>query len=119
MQQIILGLLQASRRRIFALGMLIFIALSSLFIFGQQPSYAITSSRDKLSQDEKTERAYDFRVGTGLLEEDKQTSPEANKIFKPEDKANEKSVKASDAQKSERSLVEQAKDFIDQVTGKD
>jgi hypothetical protein len=109
---------QASRRRIIALCLMAFTVLSSVFIF-IQPSYAVTSSRDKLSSEERTERAYDFRVGTGFLEEDKQESPQANKVFKPEDKANEKSVKASDAQKSERSLVEQAKDFVNQVTGKD
>lgn len=119
MPRMILGLSQGLRQRIFALSMMLFIALSSLFIFGQQPSYAVTSSRDKLSQEEKTERAYDFRVGTGFLEEDKQESPNANKIFKPEDKANEDSVKASDAAKSEQGLVEQAKGLIDKITGKD
>jgi len=48
----------------------------------------VTASKDKLSQEEKIERAYLFREGTGLLEEDKQAS-EAE-TFQPDDKAKEK-----------------------------
>lgn len=118
MQQITLCLFQASRRKILALGMLIFIALSSLFIFVQQPSYAVTRAMDKLSKDEKIDRAYEIRQGAGVLEEDRQEkSPNAVEAFDPIDKANEESVKASKETNPEPSLGEQLQKAVKKVVG--
>jgi exosome complex RNA-binding protein Csl4 len=96
---------------------MIFISLSGLFIFFEQPSYAVTASKDKLSQEEKIERAYEFREGTGFLEEDKQASDNKAETFQPDDKAKEKSVKTSKEASSEPGLVEKAQELIEKVTG--
>jgi hypothetical protein len=120
MQRIILGLLRASRRRIFALGLMTLIALSGLFIFVQHPSYAVTRAMDKLSQDEKVDRAYETRVGTGFLEEDRQEkSPNAAEAFDPSDKAKEESVKASKETNPEPSLGEQVQKAVKKVIGQE
>ena len=118
MQRILFALVQALRQKIFVLSLMIFI-ISSLFIFFEQPSYAVTASRDKLSQEEKIERAYEFREGTGFLEEDKQASDNKDEIFQPSDKANEKSVKSSKEASSEPGLVKKAQELIEKVTGKE
>lgn len=120
MQRILLSLGQALRQKIFVLGLMTLVALSGLFIFGEHPSYAVTRSMDKLSQDEKIERAYDFRQGTGILEEERQDkSPNKAEAFDPSDKANVESVKASKEPNPEPSLVEQAKKVVDKVLGKE
>ena len=67
MQRILLTLVPL-RQKILVLGLMTLITLSGLFIFGR-PSYAVTRAMDKLSQEEKIERAYEFREGTGMLEE--------------------------------------------------
>ena len=118
MQRIILGLGQALRQRILALGLMILMSLSGLFIFFEQPSYAVTSSADKLSQEDKIDRAYQFREGAGILEEVRQEeSPNKDQPFDPSDKAKVKSVKASKEPNPEPSLVEQAKKVVEKVTG--
>lgn len=111
------SLVRAFSQKFMALALMLLIVLSGLFIFVDSPSYAITSSRDKLSSEDKIDRAYQFREGAGILEEEKQESSSANQIFKPEDKANIKSVKKSQATDSEKSLVEQGKDLLEKVTG--
>lgn len=116
MQTSLFGLGQAFARKVMALGLMLLVVFSGLFVF-VDPSYAVTSSRDKLSSEDKIDRAYQYRVGTGVLEEEKQNSPSANQIFKPEDKANLKSVKESQATDSEKSLVEQGKELLEKVTG--
>ncbi len=117
MQGNLFSLLRAFSQKVMALGLMLLIVLSGLFVFVDSPSYAITSSRDKLSSQDKIDRAYQFREGTGILEEEKQASSSANQVFKPEDKANIKSVKESQATDSEKSLVEQGKDLLEKVTG--
>ena len=118
MQRIVLSLGQALRQRIFVLGLMTLIALSGLFIFVEHPSYAVTRAMDKLSQEEKIEGAYEFRVGTGILEEERQEkSPNAGEAFDPSDKANVESVKASKEENPEPSLPEQLQKAIKKVTG--
>ncbi|KJH72998.1 hypothetical protein [Aliterella atlantica] len=107
---------QTFTRKVMALGLMLLLVLSGLFVVAD-PSFAVTSSRDKLKSEDKIDRAYQYRVGTGVLEEEKQDSPSANQIFKPEDKANLKSVKESQATDSEKSLVEQGKELLEKVTG--
>ena len=108
------GLLKSLAQKIVVLGLMLLIVFSSV-----APSYAITASRDKLTSQDKIDRAYQFREGAGILEEEKQESPSsASKVFKPEDKANIKSVKESQATDSEKSLIQQGKDLLEKVTEK-
>lgn len=115
MQRILLDVKKVMRHATFVFSLVTLIALSSLFIFTANPSYAITSSKDKLSADEKIDRAYQFREGTGFLEEDKQESPSANQTMRPEEEAKEKSVKASNAE-TEDSLGQKAREFVEKIT---
>lgn len=118
MQRILLSLGQALRQKIFVLGLMTLIALSGLFIFAQHPSYAVMRAMDKLSPDEKIDRAYETSEGAGILEEDRQEkSPNASEAFDPSDKANEKSVEASKETNPEPSLGEQVQKVIRKVTG--
>lgn len=117
MQGNLFSLVRAFSQKVMALGLMLLIVLSGLFIFVDSPSYAITASRDKLSSQDKIDRAYQFSEATGILEEEKQASSSANQIFNPEDKANIKSAKESQATDSEKSLVEQGKDLLEKVTG--
>lgn len=117
MQRFLLGSIQALGRKILVLSLLTLITLSGVFIFVEQPSYAITTAKDKISSDEKVDRAYQLRVGTGFLEEDKQESASADKLVKPEDKAKERDVKRSSAEESDRGLTGKAKELVEKVTG--
>lgn len=120
MQRILLALGQALRQRIFVLGVMTLIAFSGLFIFVEHPSYAVTRSMDKLSSEEKVDRAYETRIGTGFLEEERQEkSPNKNKAFDPSDKANVESAKASKEENPEPSLGEQVQKVVKKVTGQD
>ena len=107
------GLVKSLTQKFVVLGLMLLIFFSSI-----APSYAITASRDKLTSQDKIDRAYQLSEGAGILEEEKQASSSASQIFKPEDKANIKSVKESQATDSEKSLVEQGKDLLEKVTGK-
>ncbi len=111
------SLLKTLAQKVVTLGLMLLIVFSGLNIF-VAPSYAITASRDKLTSQDKIDRAYQFREGAGILEEEKQASSSAKQIFKPEDKANIKSVKESQATDSEKSLLEQGKDLLEKVTAK-
>lgn len=120
MQRILLALGQALRQKIFVLGLMTLIASSGLFIFVQHPSYAVTRAMDKVSADEKVDRAYEIRVGTGILEEERQEkSPNANEAFDPSDEHKLESVKASKEENPEASLPEQVQKVIKKITGQD
>lgn len=117
MQHILLSLGQLCQK-LFVLSLVTLIALSSLFTFFGQPSYAVTSAADKLSADEKIDRAYQFRQGAGELEEVRQgESPNKDKPFDPIDKANVESVKISKEENPEADLGEQAKKAVKKVIG--
>ena len=120
MQRILLGLGQALCQKIFVLGLMTLIALSGLFIFVEHPSYAVTRGIDKLSPDEKIDRAYETSVGAGILEEERQEkSPNADEAFDPTDKANVESVKTSKEENPEPSLPEQVQKVVDKFFGKE
>lgn len=120
MQRILLSLGQALRRKIFVLGLMTLIASSGLFIFVQHPSYAVTRAMDKLSADEKVDRAYEIRVGAGILEEERQEkSPNANEAFDPSDEHKLESVITSKEENPEPSLPEQVQKVIKKITGQD
>lgn len=106
-------------QKFFILGLTLLIVSSSTFIFSQQPSYAVTSSRDKLSAEEKVDRAYQFRQGAGVLEEVRQEkSPNKDEPFDPIDKANVESVKVSKESNPEPDVGEQVKKAVGKIIGK-
>lgn len=120
MQRILLSLGQVLRQKIVVLSLMTLIAFSSLSIFVQQPSYAVTRAMDKLSAEEKVERAYTTRIGTGILEEERQEkSPNADKAFDPSDKHKLDSVKASKEENPEPSLGEQVQKAVKKAIGQD
>ncbi len=93
---------QGLRKNIFVLGMMISISLLGLFIFASAPVYAATSEElklippeQRLTSEEKIERAYEIGEGAGLLEEARQESGNASERFNPKDKANLRSAKTS------------------------
>jgi hypothetical protein len=54
------------------LGLITLVSLSGVFTFFQQPSYASAQTSNSLSAEEKVDRAYSLRVGTGIREEEYQ-----------------------------------------------
>ena len=118
MQRISTALVQTLSQKILVLSLMILLSLSGLFIFFEQPSYAVMTSKSKLSQEDKIEGAYEFSVGAGILEEDKQASDNRNETFQPGDKATERGVKTSKEPSSEPGLIEKAQELIEKVTGK-
>lgn len=97
-----------------ALGLILVLAWSMV---PQQSNALAAAYVDRLTPDEKVDRAYQFRQGTGALEEEKQASANADALFNPKDKANLKNVKDSDTGTyPPTGLVEQTKDLIDQMT---
>ncbi|MFE1746816.1 hypothetical protein [Coleofasciculus sp. H7-2] len=118
MQRILLALKQRLHKNIFVLGLMTLISVASLFI-AAQPSYAVLHSKNKLTPDERVDRAYQYSEATGLLEEDKQNSGNANEPFNYNEKANEKTVIKSKEENNEPNLIEKAQDLIQKVTGND
>lgn len=115
-----LAVLGQLRQKLLILSLMSLIALSGLFIFIEHPSYAVTASKDKLSAEDKIDRAYQFREGAGILEEVRQAeSPNKTEAFDPIDKANVESVKASKELNPEPSFVEQAQKAIKKVVGQE
>jgi len=122
MQRILSILRQGLQKRIF-LGLIVLLCLSGLFLFVSAPVYATTfeeqelvpPQEERLTSDEKIERAYEFGEGAGILEEDKQASGNRFSTFKPNETVNEKSVTNSKA-KSTPGLVEKAQELIQKVT---
>jgi hypothetical protein len=121
MQQIISTLRQGLQKNIFVLGMMISISLLGLLIFVSAPVYAATSEElrlippdQRLTPEEKIERAYDLGEGAGLLEEARQESGNASETFNPKDKANLRNAKTS-KDSSAPSLGEKAQGLIEKI----
>ncbi|MBW4486385.1 MAG: hypothetical protein KME12_01210 [Trichocoleus desertorum ATA4-8-CV12] len=72
MQRIFLKLGKTLLQQALVLGLITLISLSGLFTFSQQPSYASAQTSNSLSPEEKIDRAYSIRVGTGIREEEYQ-----------------------------------------------
>lgn len=127
MQQIISTLGQKLQKSILVLGLMTLISLSGLFIFVSAPAWATTSEElklipasERLTSEEKIDRAYIFRQGAGALEEVRQEkSPNKAEPFDPIDKANVESVKASKEKNPEPSLGEQVQKAFEKVIGKE
>lgn len=126
MQRIISTLSQGLQKSIFVLGLMILLSLSGLFIFVSAPVYASTLEEQKLipadqrlTPQEKIDRAYEFSEELGVLEEVKQQSANADKKAQPGETSNVKTVKASKEANSEPGLVEKAQELIEKVTGRE
>jgi hypothetical protein len=119
MQRILVTLKQKLHKNIFVLSLMTLISVASLFI-AAQPSYAVLHSRDKLTSDDRVDRAYQYSEATGFLEEDKQQKSEnPNEPFDYHEKANEKTVLKSTEGNNDSNLIEKAQDLIQKVTGND
>lgn len=126
MQRILSTLGQGLQKSIFVLGLMSLIIGSSLFVFVSAPVYATTLEEQKLipadqrlTPEQKIDRAYELSEGTGILEEIKQESANANEKSKPGKAINAKTVKASQEADSEPNLLEKAQQFVEKVTGKE
>ncbi|GAB1542444.1 hypothetical protein NUACC21_51180 [Scytonema sp. NUACC21] len=114
------------RQSIVVLGLMLLISLSGLFFFTQQPSYAVTAASRQLTPDEKIDRAYEYSGAAGIREEDRQQAYE--KAVEDADKPNtvqktyERNLKAYKQENPSPNLVkqavEQAKELVEQTTGK-
>lgn len=126
MQRITSTLSQGLQKSILVLGLMILIIVSSLLIFVSAPVYATTLEEQKLipadqrlTPEEKIERAYELSEGTGILEEAKQESANADEKYQPGKTPNVKTVKASQKADSEPNLLEKAQQLVEKVTGKE
>ncbi|MEH2079466.1 MAG: hypothetical protein V7K89_05475 [Nostoc sp.] len=129
MQKILLSLKQALRSSFLVIGLIIFISLSSSFIFVQQASYATTLEELKLippeykpNSEEKINRANEYDPGVGIQEENREEAYEqAKKDSKNLDtieKTYERNLKEEQKQNPPESFGEKAKEVIEKVTGK-
>ncbi|WP_193195524.1 hypothetical protein [Nostoc sp. MG11] len=129
MQKILLTCKQVLRSTFLVFGLIMFISLSSSFIFMQQASYATTLEELKLvppeykpNSQEKINRAYEYDPGVGVKEEERQEAYEQaakdGENLNTMEKAYERNVKAEQAGKPQESIVEKAKEAIGNVTAK-
>lgn len=121
MQLILRIVNKALRQSIVVLGLMLLMSVSGLF-FCVQPSYAVPFTTEKpifpsekLTPEEKIDRAYEYNRAAGLREEDRQQAYEqAVKDSKtPEEKVYERNVKDS-----QPNLIDKAGELVEKVTGK-
>ncbi|MBW4684566.1 MAG: hypothetical protein KME40_05570 [Komarekiella atlantica HA4396-MV6] len=128
MQKILLTCKQVLRSTFLVFGLIMFISLSSSFIFIQQAN-ATTLEELKLvppeykpNSQEKINRAYEYDPGVGVLEEERQEAYEQavkdGENLNTMEKAYERNVKAENEGKPQDSIVEKAKEVIGNVTAK-
>ncbi len=129
MQKILLTCKQVLRSSFLVFSLIIFISLSSSFIFVQQASYATTLEELKLvpsaykpNSQEKINRANEYDPGVGVQEEEREEAYEeavkdAGNLNTME-KAYERNLKAEQAGKPQESLGKKAKEVLEKVTGK-
>ncbi|MEH2323538.1 MAG: hypothetical protein V7K32_08195 [Nostoc sp.] len=129
MQKILLTLKQVLRSSFLVIGLMVFISLSSSFIFVQQASYATTVEELKLvppefkpNSQEKINRANEFDPGVGVEEEERQEAYEQaikdSKNLTTIEKTYERNLKAEQQQNPPETFGEKAKEVIEKVTGK-
>ena len=114
MQRISLTLGQALRRSIFVLGLILLISVSSLFLFVQQPSYAVTSAATK------------YNESAGIKEEEKQEERQEayEQAIKDAEspatmeKAYERNEKAYEKENTQPNLIEKAEELVEKVISK-
>lgn len=116
MRLILSNVKQAFSQTIFVLGLMLFISLTSL-CFDQQPSYAVSGAANRLTPDEKIDRAYDLNEAAGIIEEQRSAAyEEAIKVGdSPQsmEKAYEKNEKAYEKEHPQPNIIEKAKELIE------
>ena len=119
MQRILSNLKQALRQTIFVLGLMLLIGTCSFFLV-QQPSYAAISSANKLTPQEKIDRAYEYNEAAGFQEEKREEAYEEaiKDAESPQtlEKAYERELKAEKVQ--EPNIIQKAEELIEKVTSK-
>lgn len=115
------SLCHAISKRVLILLLVSFLSLASVFTLAPQPSYAQVPLNSKetgqtpaeltgrpqgapLTPEEKIDNAYTYRRATGMREEDKQAE-------------NSGVLKSSEEATSNESLLDKARDLIENVTG--
>lgn len=106
-------------KRVLILLLVSFLSLASVFTLAPQPSYAqipmnsketgetpakLTGSSQGYTSEEKIDNAYTYRRATGMREEDKQAN-------------NSGALKSSEEATSNDSLLDKARDLLENVTG--
>jgi hypothetical protein len=111
------------RQSIVVIGLILLISLSGLFILTQPPTYAVTSAANKLTPEEKIDRAYEYSEATGFREEQRQREQayeQAKQDAQSPDsleQAYERNLKDYN-QENEPGLIEKAQELIEDVTNK-
>ncbi|WP_017317956.1 hypothetical protein [Mastigocladopsis repens] len=128
MQIVLASFNKALRQSIVVIGLMFFINFSGLFFF-VQPSYAVgfstekpAFSTEKLTPEEKIDRAYEYNRAAGIRAEDRQEAYEQavkdSESPQSVEKVYERNVKAYEKENQEPNLIEKAEDLIEKVTGK-
>lgn len=122
MPRISLKLGKVLLQKALVLGLITFISLSGLFTFLQQPSYASAQTNNSLSAEEKVDRAYSLRVGTGIREEEyqqrQQQGQDPTKMKNPytrEIKADQEAVPETSGYEK---TIDRTRNLAGKVTGK-
>jgi hypothetical protein len=122
MQTLLAIINKTLRQSMIVLGLMLLISMSGLFFFTQQPSYAITSSANQLTPEEKIDRAYEYNRAAGLREEDRQKTYEQalKDSNSPQsiEKTYERNLKTEQQENPNSNIIEQAKELVDRVTTK-
>ncbi|SRR5579883_255153 len=120
MQRILSTLKRTIGQSILVLGLMFLISIANLFLFVQKPSYATTYSANKLTPEEKIDRAYEYNEAAGFREEKRQQAYEQaikdSKSPQSLEKAYERNLKAENVQ--EPNLIEKTEELIKDVTSK-
>lgn len=122
MQRTFLKLGKTLVQQVLVLGLITLISLSGLLTFLQQPSYAAAQTSNSLSAEEKVDRAYSLRVGTGIREEEyqqrQQQGEDPTKMKAPytrELKADREAVPQTSGYEK---TIDRARNLAGKVTGK-
>lgn len=103
----------------FVFSLMLFMVVSTLFSFVQQPSYALPNSETtKLTAQEKIDRAYTYSEGVGQREEQRQEAyEEAIRESENPEKTYEENTKAYREANPTPDLIEKAEEFVETLTG--
>ncbi len=121
MQRILLAIRQRLNQSILVIGLMVLISLG-LFIFVSVPVYAttleelkLTPATERLTPEEKIERAYDLNEGAGIIEERKQEAIKAESGIK--EKGEDENLESYKAEPAPL-LIEKAQKLVERVKGK-
>ncbi|ARV59954.1 hypothetical protein BZZ01_16160 [Nostocales cyanobacterium HT-58-2] len=127
--QLVLAILnKAVRQSIIVMGLMLLISLSGLFFF-VHPSYAVAVTTEnpafaaeKLTPEEKIDRAYEYNRAAGLREEDRQKAYEQaikdSASLGSIEKTYARNGKAYKQENPQPNFIEKAEELVEKLTGK-